>query len=85
ILDVVVRERVCVLLSCDEANGCGNCVRATAELSDDLIGALELWGVSKLLFNVDCGRTWKSYLCAGIGSSQNIADGGAGNSRGSSR
>ena len=46
ILDIVVGERVRVLLGCNEANGCSNGVRAAAEFADDLVGALELWGVS---------------------------------------
>jgi hypothetical protein len=73
ILDVAVGEGVGVLLSGNEADGCGDGISASTELSDDLIGTAELLHVSHRLPHTG---VLISYLSARVGCAQKVADSG---------
>jgi hypothetical protein len=79
ILDVAVGEGVGVLLSGNEADGCGDGISASTELSDDLIGTAELLHVSHRLPHAG---VLISYLSARVGCAQKVADSGTSDCRG---
>tara|TARA_R110002003_G_scaffold171_2_gene13841 strand:- start:6408 stop:7919 length:1512 start_codon:yes stop_codon:yes gene_type:complete len=79
ILDIAVGEGVGVLLSGNEADGCGDGISASTELSDDLIGTAELLHVSHRLPHAG---VLISYLSARVGCAQKVADSGTSDCRG---